>query len=396
LRVAGRRVDDTAVALYAAMFLLATSAGVVFVLLSDFQDAYGLPTWGLGLIAAMGFLGALAVQLLLAPLADRGRARIVAVVALGAGTAGTLWLAVATELWQLAAARGLVGVGLGLFGVAARKAVIGEGGEGSGAKLGALLSASVAGFIAGPPIGAVLSGFGLAAPFVVLGVALALVAVPAQAAIGRARVATAVVRHRDLLALLRRPGIQAAVAAHMMLFGFIGVFDAVIDRYLTDLGAGNYLVAIGLLCMGLPLVVLPSRAGRWAESNGGAASLRAAIVVAVPAYAADGLWAVPAAVIVVGVIGATAEAVGFPSSQLVAVEETGASEAAIGQALLDTSGMISAGLSALVAPAIYGQLGARSLFIGYAVVAAGLGLITFQRLNARGDRTEPAAPAAAA
>jgi hypothetical protein len=142
--------------------------------------------------------------------------------------------------------------------------------------------------------------------------------------------------------------------------------------------------------------VLPARAGRWAESNGGAASLRAAIVVAVPAYAAYGLWAVPAAVIVVGVIGATAEAVGFPSSQLVAVEETGASEAAIGQALLDTSGMISAGLSALVAPAIYGQLGARSLFIGYAVVAAGLGLITFQRLNARGDRTEPAAPAAAA
>lgn len=379
--------------LYVAQFLLAASAGVVFVLLSDFQDAYGLPDWGLGVIAAMGFLGALAVQLLLAPLADRGRIRTVAIVALASGTGGTLWLAVAEQLWQLAAARGFVGIGLGLFGVAARKAVIGESREGSGAKLGTLLSAGVAGFISGPPLGAALSEWGLAAPFLVLGGALALVSVPAQAAIGRARVATSIVRHRDLLRLLRLPGVQAAVAAQVLLFGFIGVFDAVIDRYLTDLGAGNRTVAAGLLAIGLPLLVLPARAGRWAERHGGSSSLRLALLVAVPSYAAYGLWAVPAAVIAVGFVGAAAEAVAFPSSQLVAVEETGASEAAIGQALLDTSGMTAAGISALAAPAVYGALGPRALFLGYAVVAGALAALALQRLTARGRAQPLPAPA---
>lgn len=377
--------------LYAASFLLAASAGVVFVLLSDLQAAFDLPTWGLGLIAAMGFLGALAVQLLLAPLADRGQGRVVAIVALGSGTGGTLWLAVASQLWQLAAARGLVGIGLGLFGVVARKAVIGTSGIGSGERLGALLSAGVAGFIAGPPIGAVLSELGLSVPFVVLGLALAAVSVPAQAAIGRAPVATSAARHADLLPLLRRPGMQAALAAQVMLFGFIGVFDSVIDRYLTDLGAGNLLVAAGLLCMGLPLLVLPARAGRWAERNGGARSLCLALVFAVPCYAAYGLWAVPAAVIVAGVLGAVAEAVGFPSAQLVAVEETGPSGAAMGQALLDTSGMTAAGFSALAAPAVYAAFGARVLFIGYAAVAVGLVALALQRLSAR--TVDPAAVA---
>ena len=379
--------------LYVASFLLAASAGVVFVLLSDFQDAFGLPTWGLGLIAGMGFLGALSVQLLLAPLADRGQARVVAVVGLASGTVGTLWLAVADQLWQLAAARGLVGAGLGLFQVAARKAVIGQDSSGSGAKLGTLLSASVAGFIAGPPLGAVLGQLGLPVPFVVLGLALAVVSLPAQAAIARAPVAVSVVRHRDLVRLLARPGLQGAVTAQVVLFGFIGVFDAVIDRYLTDLGAGNGLVAIGLLCMGLPLLVLPTRAGRWAEQRGGVAGLRLGLLVVVPCYALYGVWAVPVAVIVIGVVQAIAESVAFPSTQLVAVRETGAAEAAIGQALLDTAGMVAAGLAALSAPAIYGRFGPMVLFGSYAALASVLTVVAFRRLAARPepDLTSPAA-----
>ena len=58
---------------YIGNFLLTASAGVVFVLLSDLQAAFDLPTWGLGIIAGAGFGGALIVQILLAPLADRGR-----------------------------------------------------------------------------------------------------------------------------------------------------------------------------------------------------------------------------------------------------------------------------------------------------------------------------------
>ena len=55
---------------YLAGFALTSSAGVVFVLLSDLQDRYGLPSWGIGAIASSGFVASLLIQLLLALVCD--------------------------------------------------------------------------------------------------------------------------------------------------------------------------------------------------------------------------------------------------------------------------------------------------------------------------------------
>ncbi|MCP5032283.1 MAG: hypothetical protein GY939_10795, partial [Actinomycetia bacterium] len=68
--------------IYLTNFLLTSSLGVVFVFLEDVQTENSLADWEIRAIAANGFAAALVAQLLLAPLADRGRSPILAVLAL--------------------------------------------------------------------------------------------------------------------------------------------------------------------------------------------------------------------------------------------------------------------------------------------------------------------------
>ena len=244
---------------YVANFLLTATAGVVFVLLSDLQDTFDLPTWGLGLIAGAGFAGSLVVQILLAPYADRGRTFSVGAIGLGAGVVGCFWFVLADSLAAFAASRAVLGIGIGLFLVASRKAIIGLDETGSGERLGRLLSSNVAGFVFGPLLGALLADQGIDAPFILLGVGIVAVTPIALLWLRDAPVAVSVVDLSGMWALRKRPGVQAAAAVQIVVFANIGIFDGTIDRYLTDLGAGNGTISLILLCAGVPLMILPIR-----------------------------------------------------------------------------------------------------------------------------------------
>lgn len=368
--------------IYVVNFLMAASIGVVFVFLADLQVRYNLETWELGLVAATGFLAALIAQLLLSPLADRGHIRILATVAVVAATAGTLGFVFATQTWTLSASRGLVGIGLGLYGVAARKALIGMDLEGAGAKVGTLLSTGVAGFLAGPPLGAVLERFSFETPFIVLGLTIAVFGIPTILVIGRTHVATAPVDYSDLTNLLRRPRVQAALLAQVALFGFIGIFDSTVDVYLTDLGATNDATAIALLVIGLPLLILPTWAGRLAERVGGSRVLIPAFFAIVPSIALFGMLATVPLLAGIGVIETTGESFAFLAVQMILLEVTGAERAAVGQALIEAAGLVSATVTALLGPIIYGAAGSKVLFVGYAAVVLLLILAAISRLRA--------------
>ena len=368
---------------YITNFLLAATAGVVFVLLSDLQDTFGIPTWGLGVIAGTGFLGALIVQLLLAPLADRGATLTVGAIGLAAGVGGSFWFVVADTMIGFAASRALLGVGAGLFVVASRKAVIGLTAEGSGAKLGALLSSSVAGFIFGPLLGAFLVDFGIDAPFIVLGVAIILVTPPTLWWLHQTPVATAVVPLSAMFALAKRPGIQASMIGQSVLFANVGVFDGTVDRYLTDLGAGNGLIALMLVGMGAPLVLLPSRTGALVDRRGGERVLVVSLFLAVPALLIYGLATAIPFIMFAGVMQGVVESFAFPATQVLTVKETGAPEAAIGQALLDITGSSTAMVWATLGPALYGTLGPGGLYAIAAANAAVLAVAVQRRLKVR-------------
>ena len=60
----------------AAMIMVSSAGyGVMFTVLDDIRDQFGVSESHLGLIVAIGFFASFLAQVLLAPLADRGHAR---------------------------------------------------------------------------------------------------------------------------------------------------------------------------------------------------------------------------------------------------------------------------------------------------------------------------------
>jgi MFS family permease len=381
--------------IYLTNFLLTCSLGVVFVFLEDVQSDNGLADWEVGAIASTGFAAALVAQLLLAPMADRGRSSTLAVVALATGIVGPIGFAFGSNMVVLAASRGLSGIGLGLFGLLARKALLGLDATGGGAKLGVLLSTAVAGFIAGPVIGALFEPLGFEAPFLAVAAALIVLGIPATRVILRTAVATAPVDYSDLGRLLARPKVQAAMIIQVVVFGFIGVFDSVIDRFLTDLGASTGQVAMTILLVGSPMLVLPRIAGNLAERLGGARVMLPALFGLVPAMAGYGVAGVLTVAAICGFLHGLSESFASISAQVLVLEVTGAPRAAVGASLLEAAGLGAATVSAAVAPLVYGSSG-QWVFRWAAILGVVLGLLALQRVRNGSDEplttgTEPLA-----
>ncbi len=383
--------DMRAWLIYLTNFLFASALGVVFVFLEDIQRLRGLAEWEIGLVAGNGFLAALVAQLLLAPMADQGRSKVLAVVALIAGVIGPIGMAFGTTTLVLASSRGLSGIGLGLFGLLSRKALLGLDATGGGAKLGVLLSTAVAGFIIGPFIGALLEPLGFEAPFLFVSLSIALVGIPATKTILKAPIAATPVDYSDLGRLLARPKVQAAMLIQVVVFGFIGVFDAIIDRFLTDLGASTGRVAITILVVGGPMLVLPRIAGNLAERLGGVKVMLPALFGLVPAMLGYGLAPTLLVATVAGFVHGCSESFASVSAQVLVLEVTGVERAALGAALLEAAGLTAATVGAVLAPMAYG-----SIDQGVFLVAAGTGIVlgVAALTRARAGSDEPLGPRA--
>ena len=209
------------VTVYATQFFVTASMGVIFAYLADLQDRYDLTNLEVGTIAAVGFIAGLASQLLLSPLVDRGHHRPVVWASVLSAVAGAFGFVFADSTWSLVASRALAGASFGLFGLVARKALIGRDIRGSGSKVGGLLSFGVAGFISGPFIGAALSGISFEAPFLLTGTLMALIGPFAAILISNSPIAATAVDYSDLLNLLRRPRVQAAILVHVGIWGLV-------------------------------------------------------------------------------------------------------------------------------------------------------------------------------
>ena len=369
-----------ALLIYTTNFLLTSALGVVFVFLEDVQTEFGLADWEIGVIAGTGFGASFVAQLILSPLADRGHTGPLAVVAIVSGMLGPIGFAFGTSAGVLAVSRGLTGIGLGLFSLLARKALIGLDAVGGGAKLGILLSTAVAGFITGPLIGALFEPLGMEAPFIIVSVALAIVGIPATRAILRSEIASAPVNYGDIRRLLVRPRIQAAMIVQVIVFGFVGIFDAVIDRFLTDIGASTQMVAVVIIFVGGPMLILPRIAGNLAESRGGSVVMLPALLILIPAMLG---YSIASSVVVVMFFGAfhgSGESFASVSSQVLVLEVTGPERAAVGSALLDAAGLSSAAVTAFLAPLIYGDVGQR-LFLYAGLGGLVLGVLATLRVR---------------
>ena len=330
--------------LYVGVAVEALGYGAIFALLAELQDRYDLPTYGLGLIAGTAFLAGLGAQLGLARYADRGHTRMLLRVGLGVAAAGMLWFGLATQLWQFVGARLLLGLGSGMFVPATRRVAVTTAGPRSGEALGRIASFEVGGFIAGPPIAAVLAAlFGLHAPFLVLAGVLALTA-PAVARIAEPPIDSRPER-RAVRSLIARRGVLAGLVLGAALFLAIGVFDAIWARYMTDIGASTAVIAITLALFALPLVVLSPFGGRLADRRGAVRSGVVALVITTPCIAVYGFTDSVLIASVVALIHATGDAVTTPAGQTAVARFAPASLAGAGQGLYGAVGAAAAASS---------------------------------------------------
>ncbi|MEZ5295816.1 MAG: hypothetical protein R2697_05960 [Ilumatobacteraceae bacterium] len=78
--------------------LLASGYGVMFTVLDDFRDEYGIEASWLGTIVGIGFLASFVSQVFLAPFADRGHARRLVLLGMALNVAGLVTMAVGEVL----------------------------------------------------------------------------------------------------------------------------------------------------------------------------------------------------------------------------------------------------------------------------------------------------------
>ena len=246
---------------------LASGYGVLFTLLDDFRDEYGVGEAALGGVIGIGFFAGFLAQVLIAPLADRGHARHLVVAGMVLDVVGLVMMAFATSIMPLLGGRFVMGVGVGMAIPAIRRIVILGDPANLGHNLGRLLAADVGGFAAGPAISALLVGpLGIPAPFLFIATAT-LVLMPFVARTGVVETIEPS-GQRFAFDLLRIRPFVAAVTLGCAVWLMIGSFDALWSLALDDLDAAEWLANLGITLFALPLIVLGAAGGRLAQRVG--------------------------------------------------------------------------------------------------------------------------------
>jgi MFS family permease len=363
---------------FVATFFVAAGGGLIFPLLADLQDEHHLPTWGLGVISGMYFVGAVVGQLVLAPYADRGHTRRLLMAGAILSVVTMVLFAVSSELWQFSLARLMSGLAAGSFLPATRATLVRAAPERAGHLLGRYTGTETGGFVFGPVLGtAAYELWGLAAPFLALAVALAGVTVllsrstvpPAAAAAdagGRAAPATGGIG--AVLGLLRIRGVVVAVLLELAVFLPVGIYDSIWARYLQDRGATTMFVGVGLALYGIPYVLWAPQGGKLADRRGPVFAAVVGMVVVVPTTALYGLLAAPVVITLFALMEAFGNATAVPGAQAAMARSCPPERLASGQGLSGSISLLVAGATAAVAAPIYGAAGPEVLFVGAAAV----------------------------
>lgn len=426
----------------AAMVALSGASFVIFPLLPALQNSLGVTTAQVGYLAAAGFAAALVAELIVAPAADRGHARLMAIIGV-LMVAGSLVLsALAVNGVQLIAGRAIGGFGFGIFVIAASALLVRFDHSRSGELLGRL----GAGELAGIAIGPMASGLALsiASPATILAVSAAVVtlalvpvilgfreAVPTRT-LGTAHAtqtsadaegrgdATATRFDGDAahpetggmaagvigfdgtdaeralrrgsaapktsLDLLRSPRIVGIVLLYAAVMVPTGAYDGIWPRFMTDIGANPVLTAASYAIFAVPYVLLAGWAGRLADRRGGVSAFGRGLLILLPIVALYGFVNNPYVATGMGFVESTGQALAFIGAAAAMAHAVDPTRAGSAQGLLRGIGLAAATAAAAVSGLAYEFGGAALLFVGTAVVVgvvAGVGLL----LARRGRRT---------
>lgn len=351
--------------------LFAAGYGVMFTVLDDFRDEFGIGEGALGLVVAMGFFSSFLAQLLIAPLADRGHARRLVRVGMFLNIGGLFAMAVSQSVMPLLASRFVMGLGAGMAVPAVRRIVILAEPDQLGHNLGRLLAADVAGFAAGPAISAVLVGpLGLPAPFLVIAIATVL----CLPVIARVRVDESADAPRARLAfdLLRIRPYAAAVVMGAALFLMIGTFDSLWVLVHSDLGTVDWLANAGISLFAVPFIFLSAVGGRTAQRLGPFRFATAGLVLGAACMVAYGHAGSGIVMLLVAVPHALGDGFTVPSTGVAVGMVAPAERQAGAQGLLGGVQTLTGGLTAVAAGWLYESHGRT---VAYTACAAAMLLL---------------------
>ena len=351
--------------------LLSIGYGVMFTVLDDFRDSYGISESGLGLVVAAGFFTSFLAQITLAPLADRGHARRLVVAGLVIDALGLVVMAYGTTLPVLLGGRVLMGIGMGMASPAIRRVVIISDPQNLGRNLGRILSADVAGFAAGPVLSAILVGpFGIKAPFLVL----AVVSVFMLLVVSRTGVAeeTTPSTEKFALDLLRQRALAGAIVIGLAMFLMIGTFDSLWAVVMDDLDAPTWMANVGITIFALPLIILGPLGGKLAQRYGPFRLASLGLVVAALFMSAYGLLPAAWMLLAAGLFHSLSDGFTITGSGVAVGTVVHQERQAAAQGLLGGLQTLMGGLAATSAGWSYEHLGRGTTFVGCGVLMVGL------------------------
>jgi MFS family permease len=379
-----RRTDQ--VILHLAVAANTVGLGVIIALLADLQEAYDLPTAGLGLVAASAFITAFISYVWLSRYADRGHAKTMLIAGTLVGALALVMAAFARGLWSLVFARAMLGFAEGAFVPAARRVVLDWSPGRPGEVLGRILAASVAGFALGPVVGALLAArFGLRVPFLVPA-ALLLVAVPVVTKL-QAPKPLPVVEERSFLSLLRNRLVLAGVVFGSIEFATLGSFDAVWARLLSDLDASTIFIGVSFTMMALPLVFLAARFGRLVDRRTPVVVGSLGVLAVAPAVLGYGWLTWPIALAAGGMVHAIGSAALSPAAATLVAQGSPPDMVARGQGLLEAVGFLAAAAAALPTGWAYDTIGRAAWFSLLSGVSVALFAIGWWLMRSEKDRS---------
>ena len=337
--------------------------GVMFTVLDDFRDKYGITEAQLGIIVGVGFITGFLSQILFAPLADKGHAKKLVMTGIAIEIVGTLFMAFGQAFLPLIIGRLLAGFGVGISEPALRRILILSDPERMGQNLGLIVSASVAGFTAGPIVSALTADtLGIAAPFLIVAVLLVVVAFGLfNLQFQEANIEDAPTQRLAFDMLRIRP-LAGAIVIGLALFAMIGTFDAVWSVMMDDMEAPTWVANLGISLFALPMIFLAPRGGRLTQKVGPfKASMTGLSIGAICLVMYGTLWS-PYPMLAIGIIHGIVDGLtitgGSAAVALVAPRERLASA----QGLYGGLQTLTGGIAAVLAGTAYGIIG-RATFV---------------------------------
>ncbi len=348
---------------------LAAGYGVLFTIVADYRDEYGISESAIGIVIGTGFLSGFLAQITIAPLADRGHAKRLVLIGVVINVAGLLLMAMGTTLTPILIGRFVSGIGIGTASPAVKRIVILADPTNLGQNMGRLLAADVFGFAIGPAISAVLVGpFGIPAPFVVVAAAT-LVLVPFVARVDVVE-AEEPPQRRFAFDLLRIRPFAGAVVLGAVAFVMIGAFDALWDVVHNDLGTSDWIANLGITLFGIPLIFLGPPGGRLAQTWGpfrlsSIGLFFAAILMCIYGFLPSGGLIFAVAMVHAISDGLTISASGVAVGMVVPDDRQAGAHGVIGAAQA-----VSAGVMAGTTGALYDRFGQATAYVVAGVVMA--------------------------